>query len=307
MRLVERAEVMAAVDEAEALAAIREAFIAFSRGRTEVAAVGHLGFAEPPGDCHVKSAHVRGTPRFVVKIAASFYRNPERGLSSSQGAMVLASAETGEIEAVLDDGGYLTDLRTALAGVLAAQAIARKGSRVLGIVGAGIQARMQAQRIAARLGVSQVLVWARRAERAEALAAELGGRAAGLEELCAESDLIVTTTPSTEVLVEDGWIGPGSRIVAVGADSPGKRELAPQILGRARVVVDSAVQCLAHGEAVWAAEAGLLAPDAVIELGRLLAEPQAFADDEIVLADLTGVAVQDAAIASAVWRRVQAS
>jgi ornithine cyclodeaminase len=306
VRVFEQAEIKAAVDVDEAIAAIRQAFVDFAAGRAEVAAVGHLGFADPPGDCHIKSARVGEAPYFVVKIASSFYRNPERGLSSSQGAMLLASATTGEIAGVLNDGGYLTDLRTALAGALAAEAITRPGSRALGVVGAGIQARMQAEQIAARLGLTEILVWARDPARAEALAAELGGAAVELPDLCARADLIVTTTPATAPLIEDGWARPGARIVAVGADSPGKRELAPEILGRGRVVVDSRAQCLAHGEAAWAVQAGLLDPAALIELGALFARPVPFADDEVVVADLTGVAVQDAAIAASVWRRLTA-
>jgi ornithine cyclodeaminase len=191
-----------------------------------------------------------------------------------------------------------------MAGVLAAQAIARPGSRTLGIVGAGIQAGLQATMIARRLRFETIRVWARNPDRAQALAVEVGGETADLRDLCRRSDLIVTTTPSTEPLVEADWIGPGARIVAVGADSPGKRELAPEILGRGRVVVDSPRQCLDHGETSWAAAAGLVNPAELIQLGSLLAAPMTFGAGEIVVADLTGVAVQDAAIAASVWARL---
>jgi ornithine cyclodeaminase len=304
MRSVGRAEIVAALDENAALYAIRRAFVRFAQGRAQVAAVGHLAFADPPGDCHIKSAHIAGEPVYVVKVASSFYRNPERGLSSSQGLMLVLDAHDGRSLALLDDGGWLTDQRTAMAGVLAAQAIARPGSQILGIVGAGIQAELQAKMIARRLGFETILVWARNPDRAQALAAELGGEAADLQDLCRRSDLIVTTTPATEPLIEADWIGPGARIVAVGADSPGKRELAAEILGRSRVVVDSPRQCLDHGETAWAVAAGLVKPAALIELGALLAEPVAFGADEIVVADLTGVAIQDVAIAGSVWARL---
>jgi len=153
MRVVELPEILAALDEDAALAAVEAGFRRYSAGEVQVTAVGHLGFADPPGDCHVKGAHIAGDDVFVVKLATSFYRNSERGLSSSNGFMAVISAGTGEILAVLHDKGQLTDRRTAMAGAIAARAIARPGSTTLGIVGAGIQARLQAQLIARLLGL----------------------------------------------------------------------------------------------------------------------------------------------------------
>jgi ornithine cyclodeaminase len=177
---------------------------------------------------------------------------------------------------------------------------------VLGVVGAGIQAKMQAQQIARVLKPDSIVVWARNAERAQDLATELGGQAVSLETLCAQADLIVTTTPSTEILLHDAMIRPGTRIVAVGADAPGKRELDPKTLARATVIVDSRVQCIDHGESSWAIEAGLISEDSLIELGTLLTKPIAFDDAQIVIADLTGVALQDLEIARSVWSRLRA-
>ncbi|OWJ66666.1 ornithine cyclodeaminase family protein [Inquilinus limosus] len=305
MRVVSLPEILAALDEEAALAAVASGFRRFSAGQVQVAAVGHLAFADAPGDCHIKSAHLVGDDVFVVKLATSFYRNPERGLSSSNGFMAVISAATGEILALLHDQGQLTDRRTAMAGAIAARAIARPDSATLGVVGAGIQARLQARLIARILGLSSILIWARTSDRAAALAADLGGEAVGLPQLCARADLIVTTTPSTAPLLTAEMVRPGHRIVAVGADSPGKQELETAILGRARVVVDSRAQCLDHGEAGWAVRAGLVDPASLIELGALLESPIAFDADEIVVADLTGVAVQDAEIAKVVWRGLQ--
>jgi ornithine cyclodeaminase len=298
-------EVLEALDEDAALAAVESGFRRYSAGQVQVAAVGHLAFADPPGDCHIKSAHLAGDDVFVVKLATSFYRNPEHGLSSSNGFMAVISARTGEILALLHDQGQLTDRRTAMAGAIAARAIARPGSATLGVVGAGIQARLQARLIARLLGLRSVLIWARNEDRAAALAADVGGEAVGLPELCARADVIVTTTPSTAPLLTADMVRPGHRIVAIGADGPGKQELETAILGRARIVVDSRAQCLDHGEAGWAVRAGLVDPASLIELGTLLETPIAFAAEEIVVADLTGVAVQDAEIAKVVWRGLQ--
>jgi ornithine cyclodeaminase/alanine dehydrogenase-like protein (mu-crystallin family) len=306
MRVVELAEILSALDEDAALASIESGFRRYSAGETQVSTVLHLGFSHPPGDCHVKGAAVAGDEVFVVKLATSFYRNPELNLPSSNGFMAVLDARTGEVRALLHDQGHLTDLRTAMAGAIAARSIVRAGSNTLGIVGAGTQARLQAKLIKRRLGLQSVLIWARNSGRAVALARELGGEAVELTDLCARSDLIVTTTPSTEPLLMSDSIKRGTRIVAVGADSPGKQELDPRILTRGHTVVDSRAQCIDHGEAGWAVRAGLIDPASLIELGELLSAPIAFGPEEVVVADLTGVAIQDFEIARCVWRALQA-
>jgi ornithine cyclodeaminase len=304
MRIVPLAEIRAALDEDAALEAVAAALRHYSAGEAQVTAVGHLQFTDPPGECHIKSAALAGDSVFVIKVATGFYRNTERNLPPSNGFMAVLSAQTGMVLALLHDEGYLTDQRTAMAGAIAARAIARSGSRTLGVVGSGVQARLQGKLIARVLGLENVLVWARRREAAHALAEELGGEATTLPELCARADLIVTTTPSREPLLSSAMLGQGARIVAVGADSPGKRELDPRILARGRVIVDSRAQCIDHGEAGWAVRAGLLAPESLLELGTLLAAPVTFSEHEIVVADLTGVAVQDVAIAHSIWSRI---
>jgi ornithine cyclodeaminase len=306
VRVVPLAQILAALDEDAALQAVENAFRRFYSQQAQVAAVGHLSFAEPPGDCHVKSAAFMGDEVFVIKVATGFHRNPAIGLPTSNGFMVVMSAKTGEVLALLHDQGHLTDQRTAMAGAIAARAIARSDSKTLGIIGAGVQARLQGQLIARFLRLPSVLVWARNPDRANALAAELGADACNLQEVCARADVIVTTTPATGPIITDDMVRPGTRIVAVGADSPGKQELDSKILARARVVVDSRVQCIDHGEAGWAVREGLIDAASLIELGALLTVPILFRHDEIVVADLTGVAIQDVAIAASVWSRLRA-
>lgn len=305
MRVVELPEILAALDEAAALRAVEDGFRRQAAGEAELMVVGHLAFDAPPGDCHVKGAWLRGDEVFVVKLATSFFRNPERGLASSNGFMAVVSASTGEVLALLHDQGRLTDLRTAMAGAIAARAIASAGSSVLGVIGSGTQAQLQGEAIARLLGLNTTLVWARHADRADALAARLGGRAVSLAELCDRADLIVTTTPSTEPLLTADMVRPGTRIVAVGADAPGKQELHVDLMARARIVVDSRQQCVDHGDTGWAVRARRVREEDLIELGALLAAPVAFHDNEIVIADLTGVATQDVQIAKTVWARLR--
>jgi ornithine cyclodeaminase len=304
VKIVSLPEIRAALDEPAAIAAIENGFRELSAGTAQLMAVGHLHFASPPGDCHAKGAAITGDPFFVIKLATSFYRNPEINLPSSNGFMVVMSARTGLVQALLNDEGFLTDTRTAMAGAIAARAIARPVTRTLGIVGSGTQARMQAQSVARALGTDRILVWARDGEKALAFAKETGGTAVALDALCARADLIVTTTPSTTPIISASMLRPGARIVAVGADAPGKRELDLDLVSAARLVVDSRAQCMDHGETGWAIRAGLVRGADLIELGDLLTSPVAFQDDETVIADLTGVGVQDLAIASSVWERI---
>jgi ornithine cyclodeaminase len=295
MRVVELPEILAAIDEPEILNAVEQGFRLFSAGQVNVTAVGHLAFKTPPGDCHIKSGHIRGDDVFVVKVASAF-----SGDAGNNGFMAVLSAHGGEVLAILHDRSYLTDLRTAVAGAIAARLIAKQQSRVLGVVGAGVQAKLQAKWIARVLGIETTLVWARNPERAR----RLGFESVSLGELCERADLIVTTTASTEPLITGGMVRAGARIVAVGADSPGKRELSDDLMANARIIVDSRIQCIDHGETAWAIRAGLVAEHELCEIGEVLAKPLAFKNDDIVVVDLTGVAVQDVQIAKAIWARL---
>jgi ornithine cyclodeaminase len=269
----------------------------------QVGATAHLLFDN--GDCHVKSGHRAGDAIYVVKVAASFYANAVRGIGTNQGFMAVIDAGTGEVRAILHDQGELTARRTAMAGLLAARAIVRPGSRVLGVVGTGVQARLQGEMLARHLGFDDILVWGREPDHAAALAGALNGRATDLETLCRTADLIVTATPSQEPLVRDAWVRPGTRLIAVGADGGGKQELETALTGRATLVVDSRDQCVADGETGWAVRADLVDPAEPITLAGLLATPRVFPDETVVIADLTGLAVEDVAIAGTVWRALQ--
>jgi ornithine cyclodeaminase len=304
MRIVELDAIKAVLDGDRALQAVEQAFRHHAAGLTQVAAVGHLVFEAPPGDCHIKSAHLAGEPFYAVKVASGFEHNPTSGLSASQGFIALLCSQTGQLMAILNDAGWLTHQRTAMAGVIAARLVAHPIPGVLGIVGTGTQARLQAEMLSRYLDIGSLLVAGRNDMRVHDLAAELGGRPVGMEEICAEADLIVTTTAATHPLLRDEWIRPGARIIAVGADGSGKRELDTATMARATVIADSKVQCIDHGETSWAIADSLLKEQDILELGDLLAAPPAFPRDAIVVVDLTGVAIQDAAIAGTVWNAI---
>src|ERR1700733_14280143 len=297
-------EIRAAVDETRALEEVADCFRAYHQGKVQSMQVGHLAFSDPPGDCHVKGAYISGSPTFAVKLATGFYRNADQGIPPSDGFIAVMSASTGVLHALLYDEGWLTNLRTAMAGAVAARAIARRGTRTLGVVGSGVQARMQGEWIARVLGVERTLVWARNPHKAEILANQLGGTRVEIPAMCRQADLIVTTTAATTPLLTQALVRPGSRIVAIGADAPGKQELETALTASATLIVDSIEQCTHHGEAGWAIRAGLREVSELTQLGAILERPAEFSPDETVIADLTGLGAQDAAIAGHVWSRL---
>lgn len=305
MRLITKDKISSRLSRLALRAALAQAFIDFSEGRARSGGVGHLAFRDPPGDFHIKSSATVGQPFFVVKAAGSFYRNPALDLPSSNGAMLLFRSDTGEPVACLADEGWLTDARTACAGAIAASLVGHSTTDTIGVVGSGTQARMQADWIARELGDPTVLLWARDPRKGALAVQDL--RDAGLRaehepdlrQLAGRSDLVVTTTPSCEPLILQSDARPGLRIVAVGSDAPGKREVARELVERCDViVVDSRDQCLAYGECAGLDPASHSAP--IFEIGELLKtnQPTVFEADATVLVDLTGLGALDAAAAS---------
>jgi ectoine utilization protein EutC len=290
-----------------AMAAVESAFAALGRGGVVMPPVLHLDLPDRNAEMDVKTAYVPGLPSIALKVSTGFFDNPKRGLPSLSGMMTLISAETGRVETVLLDNGYLTDVRTALAGGIAADRLARADAKVAGIVGTGLQAWLQLEALRLVRPVERVLVWGRDATKAQGLARRLEGElglsvaAAPLEQVVREADIVVTTTAAREPLLMAEWLHPGLHVTAMGSDAPGKQELAPEVLGRAdRIVVDRRSQCERLGELRGALAAGTVPPDRPIdELGEIVAglKPGRRSAEEITVCDLTGTGAQDTAIA----------
>ena len=302
-KIYSRSEIERVIQPSGAIAAMERAFIAYSRGEAIIPPVGHMEFVEPPGDCHIKYGYIQGDGTFTVKIATGFWRNPERGLPSSNGVVLVFSSHSGELLAILQDEGYLTDIRTAAAGAVAAKYLAPARIRSIGIIGAGTQAKLQLSMLREVTGCRQVLLWARSPDRARAFRAEEFEItiASSIAELAAQSQLIVTTTPSREWLLDADDVQPGTHVTAVGADGGGKQELDPRLFARANLcVVDSFRQCSEYGDSAPALRERMIPPEKLIELGRVAENPKLGRQRErdITIADLTGVAVQDIMIAS---------
>jgi ornithine cyclodeaminase len=308
--------ILEAVRTIDPLPLIEEGFVAYSRGRAVVPPVGELIFENPPGDVHIKYGYIKGDDHYVIKIASGFYDNPKAGLPSGNGMMLLFSQKTGQLECLLLDEGYLTNLRTAAAGAVAAKYLAPRSVRTAGILGAGIQGRMQLEYLRRVRDFEEAVVWGLNEEELAAYRRDMEPRGFRIrttidaEEVAAASNLIVTCTPSTKPLLRAGWIRPGTHITAVGSDTPDKQELEAAILGKAsRVVVDSLSQSGLRGEVFKALRAGLIRKEDLVELGQVISEEKyrRASEDEITVADLTGVAVQDIQISKAVWDALKKS
>lgn len=309
MRIVERPEIDEALAGLDVLPLIEAGFVAYSEGRAVVPPVGELILER--GEVHIKYGFIRDEPWYVIKVASGFYENPDLGLPSGDGMMLLFEQATGRPVAALLDGGHLTDVRTAAAGAIGARYLAPAHVDRIGVAGTGVQARLQVAHLKAVTECREVLVWGRTGERLESCrrdVAALGFDVAvttDAAEVGASCNLIVTTTPSREPLLKTDQIRPGTHINAIGSDAPHKQELDGEILARANLVVaDSRSQCRERGEIARALESGAIEADRVSELGDVISgrAPRRTDEDQLTVFDSTGVAVQDIQIASAVAR-----
>jgi ornithine cyclodeaminase/alanine dehydrogenase-like protein (mu-crystallin family) len=288
------AAVRAAVSPARAFAAVRDGFVAYARGEWSMPPKVYVP-AYPAGDFRAMPA--LGAGHALLKWVTSFPGNPARGLPTVTGLVLLSDAETGMLRAVLD-AGAVTALRTGAAAVLAAETLGRSDARTAAVIGAGVNGRAAVESFVAQ--EREPLVWDRDPARAAAAAAELGGRAVTREEALA-ADLLVTVTPGKELVLGAGALAPGQHVSLMGADGPGKAEIALEELLRIRLFCDDWEQSSHGGELAQAVEAEGLRREQVTELGQVLAGSVAGRRDdrEITAFDSTGLAIQDLAIALA--------
>ncbi len=314
MKIITRQEIEAIVPTLDLVPIIEAGFVAYSNGWAVVPPVGELLLDS--GDVHIKYGYIHRDDYYIIKIASGFYNNAQFGLPTSNGLMLLFRQQTGELQSVLLDEGRLTDIRTAVAGAIAARHLAPPHVERIGIVGAGIQARLQLQHLAAVTPCRKVLVWDRTGAQREKYRHDMSAHGFQVEmtgeqhEILRQCNLIVTCTPATEPLLQVADLRPGTHITAVGSDTPHKQELDGAILGRADLVVaDSIAQCLMRGEIYQAVNGGFLAEGNIVELGSIVCGdiPGREGPEQITVADLTGVAVQDIQIAKAVYEAVVAT
>jgi ornithine cyclodeaminase len=295
------------LDRQKVIAVVRDALICQAEGRVQSPLPVQLLFDEPHGDCHIKSGYVHGSPTFAVKIATGFYKNPAIGLPVNHGLILIFDARTGVPRLLLKDDGWLTAWRTAAATVVAAATLAPSPITAIGVVGTGLQASLALEWLPETMGEQPLLLWGRNSARAHELAIAAGERRRSvtvvdrIEALLERCNVVITTTPATAPLFSADLVRPGTHVVAVGADSPGKQELPVELFARAaHVLTDDHAQCLDHGDFGVAVRAGTIRHDADRMIGSLLSGALTLtrAVGDISIVDLTGVAIEDAAIAA---------
>ena len=293
------AHVEAAVPPERALEAVREAFVAYARGEWSMPPKVYVP-AYPAGDFRAMPA--LGAGHAALKWVTSFPGNPARGLPTVSGLVLLSDASNGSLVAVLD-AGAVTALRTGAAAVLAAETLNRPDAGVATVVGAGVNGRATARTFVS-LG-REVLLWDVDEKRARDAAGELGTGVAGSREEALGADVVVTVTPGREVLFPRGSLRAGQHVSLMGADGPGKTEIAVEEIGRTHVFCDDWEQASHNGDLAHAVGAGTITQDDVTELGAVLTEqaPGRQSPDEITIFDSTGLAIQDLAVALAAMER----
>jgi len=286
-------DVLRAVPPEVAVEAVRDAFVAHYRGEWTMPPKVYLT-NYPAGDFRAMPA--LGGGHALLKWVTSFPGNPARGLPTVTGLVLVSNAETGELEALLP-AGVVTALRTGAAAVLAAETLGRGGAGHASVIGAGVNGRAAARTFVAR--GRAVGIWDVDRGRAEEAAAELGCDVAASREEALAADLVVTVTPGHELVFDAGSLRPGQHVSLMGADGPGKAEIAPRELARTHAFCDDWEQASHSGDLSHAVEDALLGRDDVTQLGAVLAGDAAGRrdDDEITAFDSTGLAIQDLAIA----------
>ena len=307
--VINRDEILSIVKDIDVVTAMGKGFIEYSNGNCVVPPVGELLFEKNNGETHIKYGYIKDDKYYVIKIASGFYNNPKLGISSSQGLMLVFNQKTGQTEAVLLDEGNLTNIRTAAAGALVAKYFAPKNIKAIGIIGTGIQGRLQLQYLQKYNPCKEVWIWDINKENALKYKSELESNfdiniAETTSELAKRCNLIVTTSPSQKALLQAKDIQAGTHITAVGSDTPEKQELDSLILANADIIIsDSIAQSKSRGEIYHAVKDGYISQKKVIELGMAIQqkELQRTAENQVTVTDLTGVAVQDIMIAQSVF------
>ncbi|MEQ1708444.1 MAG: ornithine cyclodeaminase family protein [Terricaulis sp.] len=312
--LLNRGDIAALMSPADYLTAVENAFRASGQGNTSSPSPMHI--PTNGGGFHAKGAALKcdGHSYVALKLNGNFPGNPDRGLPTIQGAILLCDADNGRVLAILDSI-EITLRRTAAASALAARHLARSDAKTLAIFGCGAQARAQAEALAEITPFERALVWDLDATKAKQFAHDMGDAlgfafevAPNARSAARAADVIVTCTTARTPFLAEADVPPGAFIAAVGADHPQKSEIAPALMAKAVVVVDNLDQCLHMGDLHHAVEAGAMRPgDVHAALADIVtgARPGRSRRDAITIFDSTGTAIQDVASAALVYERAQ--
>ncbi len=298
----------------EGIKVIEDAFKNLSEGKAIMPPIMRLDIEENNGEVDVKTAYIKGLDSFAIKMSPGFFDNPKIGLPSTGGLMVLLSSKTGTLEAVLLDKGYLTDIRTAIAGAISLKYLAKEEISTIGIIGAGAQAKLQLEASMLVRKPSELRIWSRDSMKVKSFIEDVNKKfdiktviAKNTQEVTENSEVIITTTPSTIPLIKSEWLHPGLHITAMGSDAEHKNELDPEIIKKADMYVcDAQSQTVVLGELHHAIKAGLIEKNTKFtEIGEIIkgSKEGRKKDQEITICDLTGTGIQDTAIARLAYKK----
>ena len=293
---------------AELIPVIEDAFKSLSLGKTVMPPILRVDIEKYHGESDVKAAYIEGLDSFAVKVASGFFNNPKLGLPSSNGLMILLDSQTGVIKSVLLDKGYLTDVRTAIAGAIAAKYLSNPESSTVAIIGAGIQARMQLEALTLVRDIKKINVWSRDIKKTHAYIEKVSKNINlnftafdNTNDVVKNADILITTTPSKKPLIDYSSLPKGVHITAMGSDAEEKNELDPNIIKNCDAYVpDSQTQTSILGELNHAIKNNFIKSDMIFnDLGKIIINPKLGRKNiqDITVADLTGTGVQDTAIA----------
>jgi ectoine utilization protein EutC len=298
----------------EAVDAVALGFTRLVEGKVSLPPIIRVDVKANQGEVDIKTAYIEGLDHFAIKIASGFFVNPSIGLPYGSGMMVLMSAKTGFLEAVLLDNGYLTDLRTGIAGAITAEHLAPTQITTAGVIGSGVQARYQIRGLRLVRDFQRLMVYGIIPDEVERYSSEMTQQLGvevtisdSPEDVFRQSQFVATTTPTREPYAKAAWLHAGMHITAMGADGEHKQELFADVLGKVDLIVcDSKSQCFRLGELHHALKAGVLSEDSdITEIGELTAGSKTGRqnDQEITICDLTGVGVQDTTIAVLTYQK----
>jgi len=287
---------------------IEDAFKSLALGKTTMPPILRLDIEKYHGESDVKAAYIDGLDSYAIKVASGFFNNPNLGLPSSNGLMILLDSKTGMLKSVLLDKGYLTDVRTAIAGAIAAKHLSNPESSNVGIIGAGIQAKMQLEALLLVRNIKTAYIWSRDSKKTNKFVQNIKDKinikiiaCESPEQTVNLSEILITCTPSKSPIIKSEWLKKGLHITAMGSDAEMKNELDPKIIKDCDYYIpDSQSQTSILGELNHAIKAGLVSAEKKYnELGSVIINSNLGRRNinDVTVADLTGTGVQDTAIA----------
>ena len=287
---------------------IEDAFKSLALGKTTMPPILRLDIEKYHGESDVKAAYIDGLDSYAIKVASGFFNNPNLGLPSSNGLMILLDSKTGMLKSVLLDKGYLTDVRTAIAGAIAAKHLSNPESSNVGIIGAGIQAKMQLEALLLVRNIKTAYIWSRDSKKTNTFVKNIKDKinikiiaCESPEQTVNLSEILITCTPSKSPIIKSEWLKKGLHITAMGSDAEMKNELDPKIIKDCDYYIpDSQSQTSILGELNHAIKAGLVSAEKKYnELGSVIINSNLGRSNvnDVTVADLTGTGVQDTAIA----------